>query len=190
MGSKETLSLSLKTTHRQSALVTASHLLTTLRAFHLDNPDATWADLKENLQAIATGVLQTRSVWDQLGDSGLVYAEVRQNLNEIARTEPLSVAQAQAVNYGRRLMTAAEMRTGGDLGPILGMIEELSATPALLSPTAAHTQPDLVPVSNKAITFKKLSDLYLEERKEDVKESSRGPKDIPLKTISKTQRGW
>ncbi|AZE48434.1 putative integrase [Pseudomonas chlororaphis] len=64
MGSKQTCTLSLKTTQRQSAVTTARHLLTTLRAFHLDNPQATWEQLKERLKDIAEGVLQTRAVWD------------------------------------------------------------------------------------------------------------------------------
>ncbi|WP_426220774.1 site-specific integrase [Pseudomonas sp. DWRC2-2] len=68
-------------------------------------------------------------------------------------------------------MTAAEMRTGGDLGPILGMIDELSAMPASLSRPPPHTQPQLVAVT-KTLTFKTLADTYLEERKEDVKASS------------------
>ena len=60
-GSRMTCSLSLKTSQRQAALTTATHLLTTLRAFHLDNPDATWEQLKEHLLWLAEGVLQSRS---------------------------------------------------------------------------------------------------------------------------------
>lgn len=84
MGSKRTCTISLKTTHRQTALATASHLLGTLRAFHLDNPEKTWPELKGHLQDIAEGVLQTGSVWDQMGGSGRIYADVRSDLNEIA----------------------------------------------------------------------------------------------------------
>lgn len=72
MGSKRTCTISLKTTHRQTALATAAHLLSTLRAFHLDNPDLTWPELKAHLQEVAEGVLKTRSVWDQMGGSGRI----------------------------------------------------------------------------------------------------------------------
>lgn len=106
LGSKETLSVSLKTTNRQSALATAAHLLGTLRAFHLDTPDATWQDLKENLLDIAKDILKTRSVWDQFGDTRLVYRDVRKDLNEISSTEPLSIDQARAV----RVLTGSSSR--------------------------------------------------------------------------------
>lgn len=104
----------------------AAHLLSTLRASHLDRPELTWPDLTVNLQDIAEGVLKTRSVWDQIGSSGRIYADIRSDLNEIARTEPLNVDQARTVSFGRRIMAAAEARTvEGDLEPIIGIIEEL-----------------------------------------------------------------
>ncbi|AIB36039.1 hypothetical protein PS417_10730 [Pseudomonas simiae] len=174
LGSKETLSVSLKTTNRQSALATAAHLLGTLRAFHLDTPDATWQDLKDNLLDIAKDILKTRSVWDQLGDTRLVYRDVRKDLNEISSTEPLSIDQARAVSYGKRITTAGERRDEGDMGPILAIIAELGEgegrtdwKPEISVPSVVGTAP-----ASKTLTFKTLADTYLEERKEDVKASS------------------
>lgn len=170
MGSKASLTLSLKTTHRQTALATAAHLLKTLRAFHLDRPDASWPELKANLRAIAEDVLQTRSVWDQLGGAGRVYADVREDLNEIASTEPLSVPQARTVEMGRQLMVAAERRTEGFLAPIVGLIEELKEADehVVISTTAPVAPPQGGPV----VTFEALASLYMDERREDLKESS------------------
>jgi integrase len=175
MGSKRTCTISLKTTHRQTALATASHLLKTLRAFHLDNPEKTWPELKGHLQDIAEGVLQTGSVWDQMGGSGRIYADVRSDLNEIACTEPLNVAQARTVNYGRRIMAAAEVRTEGDLEPILGVIEELgrdviTPIPTSLPASAAESSP--VDATTPTVTFASLSGSYMEERKADVQAST------------------
>jgi len=90
-GSKQSCTLSLKTTNRQVALTTAMHLLTTLTAFHLDNHEATWEQLKAHLLWIAEGVLQARSVWDGFGGMGQVYSDLNDDLGEIAATEPLSV---------------------------------------------------------------------------------------------------
>lgn len=170
-GSKRSCTLSLKTTHRQAALTTATHLLTTLKAFHLDNPDATWEQLKEHLIWIAEGVLQTRSVWDGLGGMGHVYSDLNDDLGEIAATEPLSFDQAKAVELGRRIMQAAEQRDAGDPSGILSIIEELKksttistiATPltSTLSAAIAH------PVVGDAITFETLAKLHTEERQAD-----------------------
>jgi len=168
-GSKKTVTLSLKTAHRQAALTTASHLLTTLRAFHLDNQDATWEQLKEHLMRIAEGVLQTRSVWDSFGGMGPVYSTLNDDLSGIAATEPLSVDQTKAVEWGRRLMLAAEKQTAGDPSQILAILEELlrpGSTPdnpltsTVKAPTAHH-------VAGEAITFEKLYKLHMGERQAD-----------------------
>jgi len=119
MGSKKSCTLSLKTTHRQTALTIAKHLLGTLRAFHLDQPNATWPELKENLLDIATSVLKKRSVWDELGDSRLIFRDVRKDLNEIASAAPLSTEQARTVSFGKRITTAGERRDEGNLAPIM-----------------------------------------------------------------------
>jgi integrase len=175
-GSKSTCSISLKTTHRQTALAIAAHLLSTFRAFHLDRPELTWPDLKVNLQDIAEGVLKTRSVWDQIGSSGRIYADIRSDLNEIARTEPLNVDQARTVNFGRRIMAAAEARTlEGDLEPIIGIIEELGREvitpfPNSLPLSASESSP--VAITTQSVTFESLSASYMEERKEDVQAST------------------
>lgn len=169
MGSKQTCTLSLKTSHRQSALTTATHLLTTLRAFHLDNPDATWDQLKERLKDIAEGVLQTRSVWDGLGGIGHVYSDLGDDLGVIASTEPLSFDQSKAVELGRRIMQAAEMRVAGDPSGILSILEELKNTVDVLRPVAVSvpTAQYLDYSNTDAMTFERLSQLNMKERQAD-----------------------
>lgn len=164
MGSKRTCTISLKTTHRQTALATASHLLKTLRAFHLDKPDATWEFLRDHLRETAGSILGSRSVWDRIGSSGHVFSDVRDELEEIAASEPLNVAQARAVDIGRRMMTAAEWRVLSVTDPMLGIIEELEEAPQL--PVSLSTS------ETPSVTFATLSAYYMEERKDDLKESS------------------
>ncbi|CAI8723937.1 Integrase [Pseudomonas chlororaphis] len=171
MGSKRTCSISLKTTHRQTALATASHLLRTLRAFHLDKPDATWDYLRGHLKELAEGILASPCVWDQLGPTGRIYADVREDLEEIAVTEPLSVAQAKATEVSRRMMTAGEWRALGELGPIMDIIEELSP-PDSIKPAPQTLEASSPVVSGPVITFATLSAYYMEERGGDLKESS------------------
>lgn len=131
VGSKRSCTLSLKTTNRTMAMTQANRLLSTLRAFHLDQPDASWEDLRVRLKEIAEDILGTRSVWSQLDmGHGQVYADIREDLSEIAATEPLSHAGAKAVLMGARIMTAGEERLQGDLKGLIGIIEELDGAPS------------------------------------------------------------
>ncbi|VVO67061.1 Tyrosine recombinase XerC [Pseudomonas fluorescens] len=105
----------------------ATRLLSTLRAFHLDQPEASWEDLRGRLKEIAEDILGTRSVWSQLDmGHGQIYSDIREDLSEIAATEPLSPAGAKALMMGARIMTAGEERLQGDLRGITGIIEELN----------------------------------------------------------------
>lgn len=124
---KQSCTLSLRTTNRVKALTQATRLLSTLRAFHLDKPNASWDDLRVRLKEIAEDILNTRSVWSQMDmGHGQIYSDIREDLYEIACTEPLSTAGAKAVLMGARIMSAGEERLQGDLKPILGIIDELN----------------------------------------------------------------
>jgi hypothetical protein len=48
-----TVSVSLKTTDRKVAMQASQHLAETIRAFHLDKPEATWHELREHLIWVA-----------------------------------------------------------------------------------------------------------------------------------------
>lgn len=52
VGSCKALTLSLCSTDRPTAMTTSKHLQATLRAFHLDNPDATWEELRDKRTSI------------------------------------------------------------------------------------------------------------------------------------------
>lgn len=124
---KQSCTLSLRTTNRVKALTQATRLLSTLRAFHLDQPSASWNDLRVRLKEIAEDILNTRSVWSEMDmGHGQIYSDIREDLCEIASTEPLSIAGAKAVLMGARIMSAGEERFQGNLKPILGIIEELN----------------------------------------------------------------
>ncbi|MFD2645508.1 tyrosine-type recombinase/integrase [Pseudomonas japonica] len=193
LGPKATCTLSLKTIHRQTAVTIANHLLTTLRSFHLDNPDATWEDLIGRLKEIAEGILATGSVWDRFdpatgspafGGTGMVYSEIREDLAEIAATMPLSVDQAKAVMLGTKIMNAAERRVEGDLEGIVGIIDEMKQAtdvPESLSVIASERAPQ---GSLNTVTFQHLADLYMEERKDDLEGSTKKNLAASIRTIS------
>lgn len=118
-GCHTSCTLSLKTTNRPAAMTTAKHLLQTLKAFHLDNPEASWEELRDNLRDIAEEALGNPQ-----GEAyGLVLSEVSENLAEIAETMPMGLAQAQAVLMAQRVLEAAQGRHSGDLR---GLVELLN----------------------------------------------------------------
>lgn len=117
-GCHTSCTLSLKTTNRPAAMTTAKHLLQTLKAFHLDNPEASWEELMDNFRAIAQETLGSPQ-----GEAyGLVLADVSENLAEIAETMPMGLAQAQAVLMAQRVLTAAQGRHGGDLRALVELL--------------------------------------------------------------------
>ncbi|WP_448646723.1 tyrosine-type recombinase/integrase [Pseudomonas mohnii] len=163
-------------------MTTAKHLLSTLRTFHLDNPEATWDQLRDRLKEIAEDALATGSVWDR-EDMGLgqVYSDLREDLLEIARTVPLTVPQAKAVSAGSRVLLAAEGRLQGNLEGLVGIIEELNDDGGadsiiLSSPSLSVRGPQGTreghPKTSPQRTFRTLADLYINERKGDVAPST------------------
>ena len=88
---------------------TSKLLQSTLRAFHLDNPDATWEELREHLRAIAEDILATPTGWERLEDQALIYADWQADLHAITRTGSLTVPQAKAAILGGRILGAAQV---------------------------------------------------------------------------------
>lgn len=180
VGSMQSCTLSLRTTNRVKALTQATRLLSTLRAFHLDQPNASWPDLKERLKEIAEDILNTRSVWSQLDmGHGQIYSDIRDDLAEIAATEPLSYAGAQAVLMGSRIMSAGEERLQGDLRPIMGIIDELNGlgdddsqylclpVPICITAPQGPLQ-DTSGATSKTTTFEALYEAFKAERGDDL----------------------
>ncbi len=117
-GCHTSCTISLKTTNRPAAMTTAKHLLQTLKAFHLDNPEASWGELRDNLRDIAEEALGNPQ-----GEAyGLVLSEVSENLAQIAETMPMRLAQAQAVLMAQRVLEAAQGRHSGDLRELVELL--------------------------------------------------------------------
>lgn len=144
-GSHTSYTLSLKTTNRPNAMTTAKHLLQTLKAFHLDNPDATWDELRGRLIEIAEDAL-----WSPSEDSmGLVWSDLAGDLQEIAKTMPLTYAQAQAITAAYEVLRGSQGRLNGDLSGLMEVLKELKqASPTHLSlPASICKAPEVTPKS-------------------------------------------
>lgn len=165
---KETCTVSLRTRHRSIAMQNSKKLLTTLRAFHLDNPQAQWPELRAHLKVIAEEILETPTEWEVLDGIGLVYSDLKDDLRVIAATHALTVPQAKAVTLGRQIMAAAEERLQGDPRALVGIIEDLdreNAEEAQGSPLVVPT----APVASKVVTFEELAGLYLKEQEANLR---------------------
>ncbi|WP_339496206.1 tyrosine-type recombinase/integrase [Pseudomonas sp. RA_105y_Pfl2_P56] len=160
-----TVSVSLKTTDRKAAMDASRHLSETIRAFHLDNPDATWHQLREHLIWIAEGLLSSAHDVYSLRMWGDLYEDVGMNLTEIAATMPLSVDQHEHVTNAKRVMVAAQDRLRGDSVPLMTIIKDLEGEKnqqAKAQAVGDSSEPQSV--RGPALTFEDLSRLYLADR--------------------------
>lgn len=163
-------SVSLKTTDRRAAMDASRRLAETIKAFHLDHPQATFSELREHLLWVAENLLSSAHDVHSLRDWGDLYEDVRTNLTEIAATMPLSVDQHEHIAKARQVMSAAQERLQGDSVPLVNIIRDLEG----------GSESDLkhgngVPLSLSVLapmTFEVLSGLYLADRAQDQKAST------------------
>ena len=79
-------SVSLKTTDRREAMGTSRRLAESIKAFHLDNPTASWHELRERLLLIAEGLLPVAHDVNQWGG---LHEDATTNLTEVAVMMPI-----------------------------------------------------------------------------------------------------
>ncbi len=157
--------LSLRTTDKATAMTISQDILSTLKAYHLDNPEASWDELRERLLDIAEYSLTMAH-----GDSSLVAYEMindehHQALREASAKLPLSVNQQRAVSKALEIIEASQERMKGRSGNLVeivkGLKDESCSTSVALSPSLSVS-------SSERLTFKALSALYLDELKDNV----------------------
>ncbi|WP_323055223.1 tyrosine-type recombinase/integrase [Pseudomonas mandelii] len=155
--------LSLRTTDKATAMTISQEILQTLKAYHFDNPEATWDELRERLIDIAE-----HSLTMAFGDSSLVAYEMindehHQALREASAKMPLSVNQQRAVSKALEIIEASQDRMKGRPGKLVGIVRDLKAEGC---GTSVALSPSLSVLPSQALTFKALSELYLDEHKE------------------------
>ncbi len=177
LGSVASCTVSLRTTDKPIAMSTSKQLQAALRAFHLDNPDATWPELREQMRGLAEDLLASHTEWDELDALGLTYSELNEDLGRVERSAALSVPQAKAVSLAREIMTAAERRLSGDTGTLVKIIERLdlngdpdSADALSASLSVSHTPG--IPSVSAPVTFRELAGRYMAEAAADLRPST------------------
>lgn len=116
-----TVSVSLKTTDRRWAMQASGHLTSSLQAFHLDRPDASWNDLREHLLTLVSSTLMSADDAHPLRDWGGMYRHVGVTtsplftpLGEVMSTATKTVATPMTFDVLSRLYMADR---GGEQKP-------------------------------------------------------------------------
>ncbi|PBP30603.1 tyrosine-type recombinase/integrase [Pseudomonas syringae] len=161
--------LSLRTTDKATAMTISKDILTTLKAYHFDNPEATWDELRERLIDIAESCLTMAH-----GDSSLVAYEMindehHEALREAIAKMPLSVNQQRAVSKALEIIEASQDRMNGRAGKLVGIVKDLKAE---VCSTSVALSPSLSVLPSEPLTFKALSGLYMDELKDNVQAST------------------
>ena len=158
--------LSLRTTDKATAMTISQEILQTLKAYHFDNPEATWDELRGRLEDIAESYLTMAH-----GDSSLVAYEMIHDEHHVALREasaklPLSVNQQRAVSKALEILEAAQERLEGRPGKLVEIVRDLKGE-SCSTPVALYPSPSVLPSeASKPLTFKALSALYMDEHKE------------------------
>ncbi|EPF68008.1 tyrosine-type recombinase/integrase [Pseudomonas syringae] len=161
--------LSLRTTDKATAMTISKDILTTLKAYHFDKPEATWDELRERLIDIAESCLTMAH-----GDSSLVAYEMindehHEALREASAKMSLSVNQQRAVGKALEIVEAAQDRMKGRPGKLVGIVEDLKAE---VCSTSVAPSLSLSVIPSERLTFKTLSGLYMDELKDNVQAST------------------
>lgn len=161
--------LSLRTIDKATAMTISDDILSTLKAYHLDNPEASWDELRERLIDIAEYNLTMAH-----GDSSLVAYEMINDEHHLALRKasaklPLSINQQRAVSKALEILEASQERMRGRSGKLVEIVKDLNGEPcgtplALSLPISVNASPSL--------PFKSLSALYMEERKDSIEAST------------------
>ena len=165
--SSRSLTLSLRSTDRPTAMQFSKDILQTLAKFHLDRPEATWEDLKERLKDIAEEALTMGHSEDTRSHYMEVYDEMSNHLAEAASTGRFNVGQQRAMTMAGKVLRAAQDRLEGRPEGLVGLIEDLSCGTSVAPCPSLSVLP-----SQDPLTFEGLSELFLKERKGNVTAST------------------
>lgn len=161
--------ISLRSTDRPTAMQYSKDILKTLAVFHLDRPEASWDELRENLRDIAENLLAQRLTESARSAYMSICHEHAQNLAEAASVGSFTIPQHKILSTGQRVMIAAQERFEGRSEDLVGIIEELGrSTQVSPSVSLSVKQPQEDQADTQPITFEGLSELFMKERQSNV----------------------
>lgn len=169
--------LSLRTTDRTTAMNISKDILKALAVFHLDKPEATWGELREQLLVIAEDCLSTAHGRDDLIAYSMIYDEMRESLTEASARASLTVDQHRALGMGKAILKAAQERLEGRPDALIGIIDKLNHETINDSPDhpSLSLSVGTPQASPKApLSWDTLASRYMAEHSANVKDSTKG----------------
>lgn len=183
--------------------MTASQdLRNALKGFHLDNPGATWEEIREAIRSFAIEALEADHSGDPMQQYGMVYSGLRSELTGHAMTASMTAVQARGIDTATKALRAAESRLSGNLGPLNGIIQDLSEpqgslsepirSPANKSPSlslsvnAKHPKGSLEShlESPERLTFLSIATAYVKEHRDNIQASTLKNLEASLRVLS------
>ena len=173
--------LSLRTTDKATAMTISQEILQTLKAYHFDNPEATWDELRERLIDIAESCLTMAHGDGSLVAYEMIHDEQHVALREASAKLPLSVNQQKAVSKALEILEAAQERLEGRPGKLVEIVRDLKgeacSTPVASSPSLSVLLPQ------EPLTWDYLSNQYLTEHSVNIKDSTKASMLVNYKAI-------
>lgn len=164
---KSPFTVSLRTSDRPTAMELTKDILSALAVFHLNNPAATWDDLRPQILTIADECLTMAHGDSSLVAYEMVYDQLKSSLTLASAYSPFTAAQQQAVAMGSRILTAAQDRLQGRPDELIAIVRELSDEAKTHPSASSSVRPKHAP-----LPWSELAAQYLEEHKADLKDSS------------------
>lgn len=147
--------------------MTASQdLRNALKGFHLDNPAATWEEIREAIRAFALEALESDHSDDPMQEYGRVYSDLRSELVGHAMTASLTATQSHGLEVATRAIYGAEQRLRGNLGPLNEALREVGdpTDSGLSLPLSVNAnQPKGSLESSERLSYASLSAAYMAE---------------------------
>lgn len=159
-------------------------ILHALALFHLDQPEAGWDDLKARLLEVAHSILGQSYNDDDLSAYDMIYGDLSLSLAEAAAKAPLSIDQHKALGIGREIVKAAQARLKGNTAPLIGIVDRLEKADAATGLAAKASTSLSVASPGETLTFEALAELFINERRGNVENSTLGAIQSNCRTLS------
>lgn len=181
-----TASVSLGTTERTIAMKRYNHLSATMKAFMLDNDNATFEELRAHLKSIAASFLNDKaeSYWSGVEVDHL--SDAKSDLREIAATQSLNNNQHRVIIEALNVLSMVSDRVNkGDAKALLDYVESTQPDSTGATSEASEALSVAPVVAPKAVTFESLFEDLMIEKRLTLKPASLRDLESTLRTVSK-----
>ena len=162
---KGLFTVSLRTTERPQATELTKDILAALAVFHLDNPEASWADIKGRLSEVAQDALTVAHTDASLSAYESIYEDLQVNLSIATAQQPFTLNQHRGAVGAQKVLAAAIKRIKGDSRELVDIVDDLEGV-------VGKGPADSLTATREPLHWDDLWPLYLKEKQGDIKQST------------------